>query len=292
MATDGIEFGTGAVGALSYVISNFKLIKKNRIELLHLVHKMTQNPHTLKQTTLNNRRQKLQAKFNEFLQKTPIDVSTLNLQDPCIDEVLEDDDWELEDCDSIEDENDSDEESDEEEDLVDIQPERLKLPLPSSLGQAICSTNDWKSMVKQEIDLRVAQAYECLDKLRLAIGFKSALFQQRSKQVKSQRTKTRLWHQVHQVNHNIQNLARLYQRSRNALVQLEAHSSILKPLMELQKGDLKLVKDITDANRVGQRDNNISWIWRVGSAVGDSGSAWMEEGRSITISSMFTFQSL
>jgi hypothetical protein len=212
-----------------------------------------------------------------FLQKAPLNVSTLDLQDPCYNELLQDDDWELEDCESIEDENNSDEESDE-EDLVDIQPEKLKLPLPSLLGQVICSKNDWESMVKQEIDLRVAQAYQCLDKLRLAIGFKSALFQQRFKQVKSQRTKTRLWHQVHQVNRNIQNLARLYQRSRNALVQLQAHSGILKPLMELQKSDLKLVQDVTDANRVGQRNNNIPWIWRVGDISGDCGSAWMEEG--------------
>jgi hypothetical protein len=287
----GLSLEQEQYGLCLCLFSNFLLTRKNRIELLHLVNKMTRNPHTLKQASLNNRRQKLQAKINAFLQKIPVNVSTLNLQDTCVDESLQEDGWESEDSDGLQDEDDSSGESDE-DDLVDIQPERLKLPLPSLLGQAICSTNDGKSMVKQEIDLRVAQAHECLDKLRLAIGFKSALFQQRSKQVKSQRTKTRLWHQVDQVNHNIQNLARLYRRSRNALVQLQAHPIVLQPLMELKKDDLKLVQDVTDPNRVGQRNNNIPWIWRAGGTLGDSGSAWMEEGKMIKISSIFTFETI
>jgi hypothetical protein len=62
--------------------------------------------------------------------------------------------------------------------------------------------------------------------------------------------------------------------------------------MELKKDDLKLVQDVTDPNRVGQRNNNIPWIWRAGGTLGDSGSAWMEEGKMIKISSIFTFETI
>jgi hypothetical protein len=118
---------------------------------------MARNPHISIKTSLKTQRKRLQAKLDGFFQKAPFDVSTLDLQNPFLDESLQDNDWELEDCDSIDNEDDSDKESDEEDvddvDDVESHPERLRLPLPSLLGKETCSRNGWESMATQETDL-------------------------------------------------------------------------------------------------------------------------------------------
>ena len=57
-----------------------------------------------------------------------------------------------------------------------INPEDLPILLPSTLGWKWCIDNGVKSLAVKEARLQIAQANESIHKIRLALGFKSAIF--------------------------------------------------------------------------------------------------------------------
>jgi hypothetical protein len=67
-------------------------------------------------------------------------------------------------------------------------PEQVELMLPSMLGREICIENGWEKMVEAEIELRVSQAEDYLEKLRLALGHKSAVYEQVTQELYLQMT--------------------------------------------------------------------------------------------------------
>ena len=54
--------------------------------------------------------------------------------------------------------------------------EHLIIPLPSSFGWDWCVKHGLKSLAVKEAKLRFAQANDAIHRIRLALGFKSALF--------------------------------------------------------------------------------------------------------------------
>ena len=58
-----------------------------------------------------------------------------------------------------------------------INAEDVPLLLPSSLGWHWCVGHGHKALAKKEATLRYAQATDAIHRIRLALGFKSALFQ-------------------------------------------------------------------------------------------------------------------
>jgi Zn ribbon nucleic-acid-binding protein len=56
------------------------------------------------------------------------------------------------------------------------QPEKSKLWMPSTIGKEECLSCGWGVMTKQEVKLRVGQADEALEKLRVALGQKTLIY--------------------------------------------------------------------------------------------------------------------
>jgi hypothetical protein len=80
---------------------------------------------------------------------------------------------------------------------------------------------------------------------------------------KSQYTKTRAWRAVNTVDMTVRLHAQQYRNAQQALLHLGASSSVMANFPVLKKADLKLSRDIVEENRVGQRSEHVTWIWRV-----------------------------
>ena len=168
------------------------------------------------------------------------------------------------------------------DDVADLEdhthPELIKLPLPSLLGAETCQRLELSNMVSQELELRKGQAYECLHQLRLALGLKSAMFRKTIQLAKSQKTKTWARSSVKRVEAAVRLHVRRYNKARHALIQLGGSQDVLVEFQAIHKEDVKMIRDITEENRFGQRSENLAWFWRVDGGKKQDAGAWLDEG--------------
>lgn len=176
---------------------------------------------------------------------------------------------------------DEDEEEEEEEDLEDKVVEMAShpdaLPLPSRLGRSHFNNADIRALALEEVELRVKQASGALQNLRLALGLKSAFVKNRIRRANTQYTKTRAWRAFKPVQAAVMRHTQGYRIARQALVELGASSVILARLPVLRKEDCKMGGDIEEENRVGQRSDHVSWIWRVDCGESFDKDEWLQE---------------
>jgi hypothetical protein len=178
------------------------------------------------------------------------------------------------------DDGDDDETADEDHTIspdADTSPETLLLPLPSMLNQDELQDNDGLALINQEIELRVAQAVECLQHLQLSLGTKSAMFRKNRRLEKSQKNQTRAQKSRKNVDANIRAHTRQYNMTRQALLWLNAPDTVMKQFQELKKKDLTISKDVVEENRVGQRSEHVSWVWRFNMGHEGLEDDWMNE---------------
>jgi hypothetical protein len=157
-----------------------------------------------------------------------------------------------------------------------LNPEDLPIPLPSSLGWDWCVQHHATSLAAKEARLRHAQANEAIHKIRLALGFKSALFRTQVRPAKTQRTKTRAWNAVHGADTTVQEHARIYSMARDAYRKVRRALQDPIDLPELRQKDLNVKTLILGSQQVGQRNTQLSWVWGFGKTVEDVGS-WMSD---------------
>lgn len=158
-------------------------------------------------------------------------------------------------------------------------PEKAPLPLPSYLGQDHISNPIIAALAEEEKSLRKSQALEALHQLRLSLGLKSAMFRKSIALAKSQKTKTRAWRSLQTVQVAVNLHSQEYQTAQYALLQLNTSPTILAQFPELKKEDLKMSRDVVEENRIGQRSEHVSWIWRLDSGVIDKKSALLTESK-------------
>ncbi|KAN0130001.1 hypothetical protein V8E53_012155 [Lactarius tabidus] len=147
--------------------------------------------------------------------------------------------------------------------------EDLSIILPSSLGWEWCIQNNVQNLAEKEAKLRVAQANDAVHGMRLALGFKSALF-------RGQRTKTRAWDAVHSADATVNHHARNYSMAREAYLQIQQAYSVGPELPQLHLADLRVGTAILDPAEVRQCNTQLSWIWSFGETV-DKDGTWMDE---------------
>jgi hypothetical protein len=149
--------------------------------------------------------------------------------------------------------------------------------MPSTFGHDVCIRNGWQDIAKQEVQLRIAQADDSLEELRLAIGHKTLLYKTHIRNSKTQSSKTRSRAELLQINQKIQEWAWRYRRARAALLNLSAPTEILNRFQVLLDVDLKVNTDVVEESRVGQRNDTISWFWRIGGGDDLKSNPWINE---------------
>ncbi|KAH9012335.1 hypothetical protein EDB85DRAFT_1877780 [Lactarius pseudohatsudake] len=155
-------------------------------------------------------------------------------------------------------------------------PEDFLVLLPSSLGWEWCVRHGIQSLAGKEVQLRHAQASESIHEIRLALGFKSALFRTQVRPANSQQTKTRAWNAVHSVDTNVREHARIYSMARDACQSLRKAIPIPQDLPKLRSKDLCVETLVLGSEQTGQRNKQRPWIWGFGDIIEDDGT-WMDD---------------
>jgi hypothetical protein len=172
-------------------------------------------------------------------------------------------------------------EEDEEENLEN--PEMTPICMPSSLKLKDIQRLGLGILASQELELRKGQASDCLQSLRMALGHKAILFRTKVRKANKSTDKTRIWGDVKAITVKINKHIRAYRRARKALERLGADNTTLMQYQELRTEHLKLGKDITEENRVGQRSDVLPWFWRLDGQNIEHHDTWMEECKFIFI---------
>jgi hypothetical protein len=173
---------------------------------------------------------------------------------------------------------DEDAEDDEyEDDLNESFPEDLTLWMPSYAGASCLKEAGLKDLIKEEVQLRIGQANDSLDKLRTHLGHKSVLYRMNFQSSTSVRTDTKSKQNIRRVALKITRDVRSYHRARESLFRLEASQDILEKYQLIKPDELGVSKDITEENRLGQSSDILPWFWRIeGSQIGPPG-VWNDE---------------
>ncbi|KAF8256471.1 hypothetical protein EI94DRAFT_1646193 [Lactarius quietus] len=154
--------------------------------------------------------------------------------------------------------------------------EDIQIRLPSSLGWDWCLKHGHRSLAIKESKLCHSQAMDSIHKLRLALGFKSALFQTQVRHARTQKTKTRAWTAVHGVDATVHDHSQNYRMARDAYVNVQDPSRKSKQLPPLQLTDLQVNTIILGAEKCGQRNEQLPWIWSFGISAKKDGT-WMDD---------------
>lgn len=155
-------------------------------------------------------------------------------------------------------------------------PEDVPVALPSSLGWEWCVLHGAQSLAVKELQLRQAQANDSIHHIRLALGFKSALFRTQVRPAKTQTTKTRAWNAIYGVDTTVHEHARIYSMARDAYRNIRQAYPDGPDLPKLHPKDLHVATLVLGSEQVGQRNKQQSWIWSFGKSVEDDGT-WMDD---------------
>jgi hypothetical protein len=136
------------------------------------------------------------------------------------------------------------------------------LPLPSSIGVDACKNLERTSLMGQEIQLRLGQAYDALEDIRVALAHKSLLYRNRVQKSDNNKQSTRAFDAINRASSTISRHVTTYRVAYNALKNMGGLGDDLKPI---SNSDLKLAGDITEENRIGQKSDTLAWFWKLGS---------------------------
>jgi len=231
-----------------------------RVTLALEVHKLGEKPTASERLYVAEKRERLQARIDAFHRQAvefwgPIsgDVPVNHLE-PIDDEDLVP--------------SDVDDDGDEEENVFltsplddDLAAERQALLLPSNLGLEVCEEQGYMAFVKQEKTLRMGQANDALQGIRLGLSRKAIIFRQDIRKATTKKKKLRSWDQIISVDVNVRHHAKVYGRARSGLILLGAEEQELQRYQVLQKEHLNITTARIDPSMRGQRDSSLAWFW-------------------------------
>ncbi|KAI5989846.1 hypothetical protein EDC04DRAFT_2588181, partial [Pisolithus marmoratus] len=148
-----------------------------------------------------------------------------------------------------------------EEDVEELASELMSIWMPSSIGAAKLMELGLHDLLKEERELRVGQANDCLDLLRTDLGNKAMLYRQNFRIANSTREGTRTKQEIQKVVAKVNKHVRSYQRARQAILQLDPDVNMAQKYQEIRPEDLAVSKEVTEENRFGQGTNKLAWFW-------------------------------
>ena len=140
-------------------------------------------------------------------------------------------------------------------------PEWQVLLLPSTLDLEAHKNQGYSIFVEHEKVLRMGQANDALQGLRLALSRKAIIFRQGVRNATTKTKKLRSWDQIQMVDVNVRHHARVYHRCRAAMIQLGVTEEILSRYRKLEPEHLNVRTARIDPALQGQRDASLAWFW-------------------------------
>lgn len=170
-----------------------------------------------------------------------------------------------------------------------LEPEEVFMPEPTRMDLAQCpeksivflpsvfDLHHSSHFLEQERNLRLGQANDALQGLRLALSRKAFLFREGLRNATSKVKKNRSWDQIHAIDNTARHNARVYNLARNRLKSLHTPNLIMDKYQHLDKDDLKITAVTIDPAQRGQRNTTLPWFWTLDVKGDIGGSNGMEE---------------
>jgi hypothetical protein len=140
-------------------------------------------------------------------------------------------------------------------------PERRPILLPSTLGKARCIQLGYTSFAEQELRLRIGEANDALQGLRLCLSRKALIFQEGLRTSKSKTKKLRSWNHIKLADGSAQHQASLYCKARAAMIRLDAGPQLLERYQVLTREHMSITTAKIDPSQRGQRNTSLAWFW-------------------------------
>ncbi|KAI6132442.1 hypothetical protein EDD16DRAFT_1699581 [Pisolithus croceorrhizus] len=147
------------------------------------------------------------------------------------------------------------------EEVEELASELMSIWMPSSVGSDKLTELGLVDLLKEERELRIGQANDCLDQLRTNLGIKAMLYQQNFWTANSTREGTRTKKEIQKVVARINKHVRGYQRARQAILRLDPSVEMAEKYQEILPDDLAVSKEVTEENRFGQGTSKLAWFW-------------------------------
>ncbi|KAI6039496.1 hypothetical protein EDC04DRAFT_2568368, partial [Pisolithus marmoratus] len=148
-----------------------------------------------------------------------------------------------------------------EEEVEGLASELMSIWMPSSIGAAKLTELGLHDLLKEERELRIGQANDCLDQLRTDLGNMAMLYQQNFRTANSTREGTRTKKEIQKVVARVNKHVRSYQRARQAILRLDPDGNMAEKYQETLPEDLAVSKEVTEENRFGQGTSKLAWFW-------------------------------
>lgn len=139
-------------------------------------------------------------------------------------------------------------------------PEMATLLMPSTLGYETCQSKGLGDILLKEKKLRIGQANDALQGIRLALSRKAILFRG-LREATSKTKRNRSWDQIKSTSGSARHQVRIYLRARKALLHLGATSEELAKYQPLTKEQLKITAARIDPALRGTRNASLAWFW-------------------------------
>ncbi|KAI6008061.1 hypothetical protein EDC04DRAFT_2582223, partial [Pisolithus marmoratus] len=144
-----------------------------------------------------------------------------------------------------------------------VSAELMSIWMPSSIGCGKLMELGLQDLLKEEMELRIGQGNDCLDRLRTDLGNKAILYCQTFRSENSTREGTRTKKEIQKVVSRINKHVRSYQRSGQAILRLEPAPSMEEKYPKIRPQDLVVSKEVTEENRFQQGTSKMAWFWMV-----------------------------
>jgi hypothetical protein len=173
---------------------------------------------------------------------------------------------------------DNDERDDDDlESIGDNQHHQLPLPVEYQVVP-VPSRVPLSDAADRAIELRVRKnnAEQLLAKIREAVADRSFQYSHIIRKAPTKGIKTRARTKAMSQAVHLTDLARQYNRSRDAMQHLGASEADLRRYQQLEKSDLKASTAILNPNMPGSTTSQVAWIWQIGMDAADSPAAVTE----------------
>ena len=143
-----------------------------------------------------------------------------------------------------------------------IQPETMKLALPSSFPAHYLARLPIHTLQEQELQLRRGQANDALQAIRLLIGQKSFQFTSNMRNVDLAALVTRPRAAIEALGRSISAHRRVYNKCRTAMIALNMPPGELTAVyQEIEDRDVRTDTSIQEPNQPGSAQQTLSWIF-------------------------------
>jgi hypothetical protein len=154
-------------------------------------------------------------------------------------------------------------------------PELATLALPSTLGREACESIGYGSLAEKEKKLRMGQANDALQGIRVALSSKAILFRG-LREATSKTKRNRSWDQIKSTAGSARHHVRVYLHARKALLRLGASTDEMAKYQPLTREQLKITAARIDPTLRGTRNSSLAWFWTM-DVQGDCETEGMDE---------------